>query len=540
MDLDIDNYTNNELLELLAIAPAECNNKTLLKKIEAAISEVDETSTSNNEELIDFFRECYMRIAVSKGYQITETIRKTLGLPPAPVIEERPINPILQRQPITAPIVYPGSLPAQEPIVYSVNTVQSEYARGLNDPLKRDTVKHTLILNSKFRQNLTDASRTRSQSDRLSMQTFCSTTNYKMKNVRDTIYQDASACANIESNADRGLTTDYNIELNDPYENVVSLRLAGLEMANTRYNISGIQGTNEFQAMAGIWNDSISGFDTTLGPPEWKTIYISDGNYDVHELKDEINSKLDAVAAPFTAIPGGRRADQLELNYHHLHPDNTNKYNFSVRSGLPALGSANLHYAVSLDFRVNSNPGRPIYMNLGWMMGFREARYDYVTDYVGNATGSLPQLTKYPGIDPSGNYSRPPCDPRALLMRRYTGFNPLAAPNLGGTTFYLLEVDDFNNNNPVVVNYNCTSGYSYNMRNIIAKIPNTSVFEALLFEDSSDRIWKTRKYFGPVRIKKLAIRLLDDNGRPVDLNDGEFVVTLEIETLNMPYKNMVA
>ena len=46
-----------------------------------------------------------------------------------------------------------------------------------------------------------------------------------------------------------------------------------------------------------------------------------------------------------------------------------------------------------------------------------------------------------------------------------------------------------------------------------------------------------RQYFGPVRINKLRIRLLDDYGRVVNLNGGDLVISLEIETLNMPYKN---
>lgn len=377
MDLDIDNYNNNEILELLAIAPTGCNHERLLDKVEDAIREVEEGTVSNSDQLVRFFRECYLRIAVAKGYEVTKEIRQTLGLPVLPSVEDRPESQIMQRQPITAPVVYPGSLPAQEPMVYSINTVPSEYARGLNDPLKRDTVKHTLILNSKFRQNLTDASRARSQGDMIRMRTYCSTTNYKMKNVRETIYQ-GPACdvSNIESNADRGLTTDYSVELDDPYENVVSLRLAGLEMANTRYNVSGIQGTNEFQAMAAIY-DETTGTWVPTSAPEWKTVTLLDGTYGVLELVAEIEARIGAI---FTAVPGGRQPNQMEA----LFEMPTNKVNFRVRGPplsppLPPL-AAGLHYAISLDFRISENPGRPIYMNLGWMLGYRKARYDYLTN----------------------------------------------------------------------------------------------------------------------------------------------------------------
>ena len=119
------------------------------------------------------------------------------------------------------------------------------------------------------------------------------------------------------------------------------------------------------------------------------------------------------------------------------------------------------------------------------------------------------------------------------------GFNAEAIANTSGSPFYLLEINDFNKNNPTVVDYNCDSKYSFNIKDVIARIPNVSSFDSVIFEDSSDRMWKTRKYFGPVRIKKLRARLLDDVGRVVDTNDGEFTLTLEITTLNMPYKRHI-
>ena len=164
-------------------------------------------------------------------------------------------------------------------------------------------------------------------------------------------------------------------------------------------------------------------------------------------------------------------------------------------------------------------------MNLGWILGYRQTKYKYPQDYA--RASFLPAAAD-------------PCDLRRPLMTQVVGFNPVAVPNLMGTPFYLLEIEDYNNNNPVVVHYNCDSEFSSNIKNIIAKVPNTASFESVIFEDSSDHIWKTRRYFGPVRIKRLSIRLLDDNGQIVDLNEGAFIVTLEVETLNMPYKNMVS
>ena len=117
-----------------------------------------------------------------------------------------------------------------------------------------------------------------------------------------------------------------------------------------------------------------------------------------------------------------------------------------------------------------------------------------------------------------------------------TGFNPKNILDFTGTKFFLLEITDYNKNYSEVFKYN-TYKRNINYKDILAKIPNTVSTTNIIFEDSSDRIFKTRKYFGPVRISKLRIRLLDDYGRVVNLNGGDLVITLEIETLNMPYKN---
>lgn len=48
---------------------------------------------------------------------------------------------------------------------------------------------------------------------------------------------------------------------------------------------------------------------------------------------------------------------------------------------------------------------------------------------------------------------------------------------------------------------------------------------------NTDGLSNGRKYFGPVNIEKLRIRLLDDRGHPVDLNGGDFSFSLVLERL---------
>ena len=119
------------------------------------------------------------------------------------------------------------------------------------------------------------------------------------------------------------------------------------------------------------------------------------------------------------------------------------------------------------------------------------------------------------------------------------GFNPESPLDFTGTKFFLLEVTDFNNNSPAVLKYNTNDRYWFNVKDILAKIPNVSSAYSLIFEDSSDRVFKTRKYFGPVKLQKLRIRLLDENGKLVDLNGSDMVISFGVELLDVPYKNKV-
>jgi hypothetical protein len=123
------------------------------------------------------------------------------------------------------------------------------------------------------------------------------------------------------------------------------------------------------------------------------------------------------------------------------------------------------------------------------------------------------------------------------------GINPQAIVNLIGTHYFLLEVDDYNKNQSEVfrsnteLKYNHESTFNYSVFNVLARIPNTADFFNLIFEDSSDRVFKNRRYFGPVRLSKLKFRLLDENGVVVNLNNNDIIINLEIESLNSPYKN---
>ena len=94
--------------------------------------------------------------------------------------------------------------------------------------------------------------------------------------------------------------------------------------------------------------------------------------------------------------------------------------------------------------------------------------------------------------------------------------------------------------------YFCIDDYQYNRnesniicfnentldKSVLAKIPMINGKLSLVVEQNlNDSLIKTRRYNGPVNIKKLNVRLLDRFGEYIDLNNMDFGFTLELELL---------
>ena len=71
-------------------------------------------------------------------------------------------------------------------------------------------------------------------------------------------------------------------------------------------------------------------------------------------------------------------------------------------------------------------------------------------------------------------------------------------------------------------NFVKTLNTGYLGKNIIARIPISTTFNVVTFNNASDGLFKTRDYFGPVRLEKLRIRLLDRFGQVISLNQNDF------------------
>lgn len=204
-------------------------------------------------------------------------------------------------------------------------------------------------------------------------------------------------------------------------------------------------------------------------------IEINDGAYDENTLVREINSKLPSdISLVYNSLSGKFTFTSLNSNVFSL--------NFDY------IENATMNYNIATNIDKNQ-------LTLGWIMGFRNNRI------IKNGK----QITiKYEG---SSSYVSEYCYDGGLSNK-----------------YYLLSVNDYqNNHNNVFV-----SAFKYQTltdNNILCKMTNSK-------EDGTKRLlYPKRIYFGPTNINKLHIKIYDEYGRILDVNNGDLTIELECEVL---------
>ena len=144
----------------------------------------------------------------------------------------------------------------------------------------------------------------------------------------------------------------------------------------------------------------------------------------------------------------------------------------------------NTTYNFKLNFKKNS----VIYRNFGWFLGFRNETYTGLMSYTGEAI----------------------CD-------------------LNYTHYVYFSLNDYNI-------YNCDYVIAifkdkFIDNNILAKIPIKVENFNILTNDNSDFISKERKFFGPVNYSKISIKIYDQFGIILNLNNNDFSFTIETEII---------
>lgn len=286
-------------------------------------------------------------------------------------------------------------------------------------------------------------------------------------------------------------STDFLLSLNEPIKNVMSLKLASLELPNMWYTFSSAEKTNEFKINCfNIPDIDDDGNDISYN--ENYTIQIPDGNYSASSFENILNNI-------FINTGNGLRHIRFEIN------------EFSTKSIFRAANSTDTgnidpyangrtDFFFTLDFEVSN---LPVSKTAGWMLGFRKLIYDanFDTQHVDLTIANSNIVRNYIQSDSSfGSNDNP---------------------------YVFLELDDFQRN--CVTDKIISNNKHYLGNNILARITLTTGKNTIVMDNGSDNMFKRRDYFGPTKLEKFRIRLLDRYGSVINLNRNDFSFILEIE-----------
>ena len=247
---------------------------------------------------------------------------------------------------------------------------------------------------------------------------------------------------------------DFIVNLTNPMKNVISMRLSSMEIPNVQHVVSANNGTNGF---------TISKNGTV------HKVTVASGNYEYWLLGTQIND-LSGGGITKTSIKCSLNIDEKSLRTTITNLDPNDKTHFE------------------LDFTNPVDANSPPMITLGWLLGFRNRKYE-------------------------GSYI----------------YQSEAAVDLAGSKYFFLAINDFNPcvHDVVTVLYE----NSFLQDNILARIPMREGKGVVLFDDCTDKITKKRHYFGPVNIDKLHIKLMDEYGMPIDLLGMDYSFALEFQIL---------
>tara|TARA_B100000424_G_C22929456_1_gene494451 strand:- start:628 stop:1926 length:1299 start_codon:yes stop_codon:yes gene_type:complete len=321
--------------------------------------------------------------------------------------------------------------------------------------------------------------------------------------------------------------TDVIFTLPYMINNAVELALHEIDIPDSYYQISSLLGNNHFIILCEKGTEDQGGVDTSVNYFTFD-VTIPDGNWSTDTFVYYLNNTVFTTDWD-AAIAAQDSVSTSVNNYYFARPtliDNAVSGNqrlvasYSTYSNKITIGVNNIQTSdisdvsyvefdgIELYFNVNSGTIADIstgeientYSNLsvreklGFMMGYKSARYIGSTAYVGES--------------------------------------PV---NLISSSYFYLVIDDFIGNHieSNIIAYTD----SYNSKDIFAKISKNNMTPISTTKKTNDTqvdnplFLVSRKYMGPVTIKKLKLSIIDEFGRNIDLNNLDWSCTLKFTYL---------
>jgi len=264
------------------------------------------------------------------------------------------------------------------------------------------------------------------------------------------------------------LSTDYVWKLPFPIRNVISVRVASIELPNTSYDFSDAKGNTKFYIVYPT---------TTINP---RTFLVPEGNYtDITDLCGAMETLINDGIPVERAPDGGFGSGSFSVAFDTVtgkitisRPDNKN---FSV-------GFADTY------------PDRPFEWGLGYNLGLNGC---YPT--------TLNQRGAYGG---NGSYKS-----------SYTGENVV---DVIGPNYFVLKLDpDWVN----VEHHGLNSKYiAPGIAKVVVNVPKNAV----IYDNGANTVFKEITFQQPVNVSSFPVQLLEPDGDIVNLEGANFSFTLEV------------
>lgn len=284
-------------------------------------------------------------------------------------------------------------------------------------------------------------------------------------------------------NYENTLSTDFIFNLPHEIKNVKSLQYISSEFTNIPFSINSRTGSNNFKFI-----------DATTTEHE---IIVPEGHYTGTQLATQITTDIANIAGLAT---NNKPTVEFDIN--------SRKFRFYNAGAVTEPFALDFSYKL-LDindnvYHANFNTIDNKFLTLGWILGFRKTQYTYADDYK-------------PGFDTvAGKYKE--------------GINTEGVYEKMGLRYFMLMVNDYNNShkNGIVSTYQNSAMMD---NNILAKIRYfiDSDYYTIDTESAGETV---RTYNGKTDINRLHIKLMDQYGRPVDLNGMDFSLTLGCQVEN--------
>jgi len=302
----------------------------------------------------------------------------------------------------------------------------------------------------------------------------------------DTLFRD---------NYNTTVSSNFTYIIPSPINNVINMKITSIEFPNFWYDFSSKKNNNSF---------TIELFNMTGHPDKSFLITIPDGNYDsstiVTTMTNIFNNTANGLEYLFFGVDVA--SSKTIIRALNINDSNTNGTTVPFNTSDP-------NYSPNFRFNVifNENENKPLYKSLGWMFGFKKPKYEINPTNV-NSLDSQASTFLY----------------KAYLESESSYGNIIA-------NYLFVDIDDYQRNftPDSIISYNSNKSYLGN--NILARIIVNSGFNTIVIDNAADRIFKEREYFGPVKLEKFNIRILDKFGDIVDFNYNDFSLVLELQIL---------